>query len=51
MAIRTDDLDRFMAGVEKRNPGEPKFHQAVREVAAAISGQVIAPDPLTKGTT
>ena len=36
MAIRTDDLDRFMAGVEKRNPGEPEFHQAVREVAAAI---------------
>ena len=36
MAIRTDDLDRFMAGVEKRNPGELEFHQAVREVAAAV---------------
>ena len=36
MAIRTDDLDRFMAGVEKRNPSEPEFHQAVREVAAAV---------------
>ena len=36
LAIRTDDLDRFMAGVEKRNPGELEFHQAVREVAAAV---------------
>jgi hypothetical protein len=26
MAIRTDDLDRFMGGVQKRNPGELEFH-------------------------
>jgi len=26
-------LDGFMAGLERRNPGEPEFHQAVREVA------------------
>lgn len=29
-------LEEFMAGVEKRNPGEPEFHQAVYEVAASI---------------
>lgn len=26
-------LNRFMQGLERRNPGEPEFHQAVREVA------------------
>jgi len=36
MAIRTDNLDRFIEGVRKRNPGEPEFHQAVYEVAANI---------------
>ena len=30
------ELDRFMAGLERRNPGEPEFHQAVREVAESI---------------
>ena len=29
-------LERYMAGVEKRNPGEIEFHQAVYEVAATI---------------
>ncbi|MEM7337272.1 MAG: NADP-specific glutamate dehydrogenase [Actinomycetota bacterium] len=29
-------LDRFMAGLVKRNPGEPEFHQAVREVAETL---------------
>lgn len=29
-------LDRFMAGLEKRNPGEPEFHQAVHEVAETL---------------
>ena len=29
-------LESFMAGVERRNPGETEFHQAVREVAADI---------------
>ncbi len=30
-----DDLsvENFMAGLKKRNPGEPEFHQAVQEVA------------------
>lgn len=26
------NLDQFMAGLKKRNPGEPEFHQAVKEV-------------------
>lgn len=30
------DLDTFMSGVRKRNPGEDEFHQAVQEVAADI---------------
>jgi glutamate dehydrogenase (NADP+) len=29
-------LAHFMAGLERRNPGEPEFHQAVREVAKDI---------------
>jgi glutamate dehydrogenase (NADP+) len=30
------ELDGFMAGLQKRNPGEPEFHQAVLEVAETI---------------
>jgi len=29
-------LDAFMAGLVKRNPGEPEFHQAVQEVAETV---------------
>jgi len=29
-------LESFNNGVEKRNPGEPEFHQAVYEVAASV---------------
>ena len=29
-------LDAFMAGCIRRNPGEPEFHQAVREVAESL---------------
>ncbi len=29
-------LDRFMAGLKKRNPGETEFHQAVHEVAQSV---------------
>ncbi|MFA9419407.1 MAG: NADP-specific glutamate dehydrogenase [Gammaproteobacteria bacterium] len=29
-------LESFKSGVEKRNPGEPEFHQAVYEVAASV---------------
>ncbi len=34
--IKDKDLAAFMAGVVKRNPGEPEFHQAVQEVAMDI---------------
>lgn len=30
------DLDQFMEGLKRRNPGETEFHQAVHEVAADI---------------
>ncbi len=30
------ELEHFMAGLEKRNPGEPEFQQAVREVAETL---------------
>ncbi len=31
------ELDRFMRGLKKRNPGEQEFHQAVREVADSLA--------------
>ncbi|MFQ5350170.1 MAG: NADP-specific glutamate dehydrogenase, partial [Thermoanaerobaculia bacterium] len=34
-AFRTE-LDTFMKGLIRRNPGEPEFHQAVREVAESV---------------
>ncbi|MFW2333059.1 NADP-specific glutamate dehydrogenase [Ilumatobacter sp.] len=37
MAARSDDdLERFMDGVDRRNPGQPEFAQAVREVAEDV---------------
>ena len=36
MASGNEALNQFMEGLEKRNPGEPEFHQAVMEVAATI---------------
>lgn len=30
------ELETFMQGLEKRNPGEPEFHQAVREIAETV---------------
>ena len=38
-------FERYMNGVEKRNPGEPEFVQAVYEVAASIF-PFIADNPL-----
>ena len=35
-------LAAFMAGLERRNPGEPEFHQAVREVAESVLPVVAA---------
>ncbi|NLY43992.1 MAG: NADP-specific glutamate dehydrogenase [Clostridiaceae bacterium] len=36
MAIRNDYLAEVMKTVVKRNPGEPEFHQAVREVLESL---------------
>ena len=30
------ELDNFMKGLIKRNPGEPEFHQAVHEVVETL---------------
>ncbi|MBT5927956.1 MAG: glutamate dehydrogenase, partial [Verrucomicrobia bacterium] len=30
------ELNRFMRGLVRRNPGEPEFHQAVEEVAESV---------------
>ncbi len=32
----TNEVEKFMRGLVKRNPGEPEFHQAVREVAQTL---------------
>ncbi|TVS17201.1 MAG: NADP-specific glutamate dehydrogenase [Gammaproteobacteria bacterium] len=42
-----DELERFMEGVRRRNPGEPEFHQAVHEVAMDII-PYIADKPIYK---
>ena len=34
--IKPLDLNHFMEGLKKRNPGEEEFHQAVEEVAASV---------------
>jgi len=36
------ELEHFMSGLEKRNPGEPEFHQAVQEVAESLMPFVFA---------
>ena len=30
------DVECFMAGLIKRNPGQPEFHQAVKEFVATV---------------
>ena len=35
------ELDAFMEGLIKRNPGEPEFHQAVREVMGSLIPYVL----------
>ncbi len=30
------EIEQFMHGLERRNPGEPEFHQAVREVVTTL---------------
>jgi glutamate dehydrogenase (NADP+) len=36
MTASNKELDEFMAGLIRRNPGESEFHQAVREVSETI---------------
>ena len=35
------EIDNFMNGLIKRNPGEPEFHQAVREVVETLAPYVM----------
>ncbi len=35
-AVPSDEIESFMQGLEKRNPHEMEFHQAVREVAESL---------------
>lgn len=35
-AAAHDEIEHFMSGLVKRNPGEPEFQQAVREVAETL---------------
>ena len=30
------DIDQFMSGLRKRNPGQEEFHEAVMEVASDV---------------
>jgi glutamate dehydrogenase (NADP+) len=36
LAANNEELEEFMAGLVRRNPGELEFHQAVREVSESI---------------
>ena len=36
------EIEQFMQGLTRRNPGEPEFHQAVREVVETLMPVVIA---------
>ena len=36
MAFKIKALEELMQTVEQRNPGEPEFHQAVREVLESL---------------
>ena len=48
--MKNEYLQALLAQVEKRNPGEPEFHQAVREVFASLEPVVQAhPIHLTSG--
>lgn len=37
----SEELNAFMDGLIKRNPGEPEFHQAVREVVGSLMPYVL----------
>lgn len=37
----SEEVENFMAGLIRRNPGEPEFHQAVREVVETLMPMVL----------
>ena len=41
-ATSNERLEDFMAGLVRRNPGQPEFHQAVREVAETLIPFILA---------
>ena len=50
MAFKNPELEKIMEKVIKRNPAEPEFHQAVREVLESLEPVVAKkPEYLTKG--
>lgn len=48
MTQSSPELDAFMKGVKRRNPGEPEFHQAVHEVAMDIIPYIQDKDNIKK---
>ena len=48
MAAVSEQLDKFMGGLVQRNPGEPEFHQAVREVYADVLDEALENDELCR---
>ena len=48
MTNTNNELLAFMRGVERRNPGEPEFHQAVKEVAIDIIPYIQDKDRIQK---
>ena len=50
MSFKNQYLEELMKAVEKRNPGESEFHQAVREVLESLEPVIEArPDYIEKG--
>lgn len=49
MSTSTPELEEFMQGLIRRNPGEPEFHQAVHEVAQHIIPYIKANPKYEKG--
>ncbi len=50
MSFKNPYLEELMASVEKRNPGEPEFHQAVREVLESLEPVIEAhPEYIERG--
>ena len=41
-------VDEFMAGTVAKNPGEPEFHQAVKEVAESLAEYIVMNPVLSK---